>query len=228
MHQTIQRGCPPRWQLLKSSRLKREERGRQPVNSVDRSGPKAEGGVKLKNQGVPRSRASPPGGGNNVKLGANVDRCAPTSWLDCFKSDNKNETISWRLRAPAESWRAAAAATTRGSERGTRAEEAVPARYAGLLRSTFAPPTPPLFLCPHQNSPRERGKTPHCVGVASIANRRGQPFARLAQVAMETDEKRRPGLFETIIRRSIPLARASSTYPLFGAAGPLRSFSPAE
>lgn len=31
-------------------------------------------------------------------------------------------------------------------------------------------------------------------------------YVRLAQVAMETDEKRRPGLFETIIRRSIPLA----------------------
>jgi len=30
----------------------------------------------------------------------------------------------------------------------------------------------------------------------------------MARVAMGTDEKRRPGLFETIIRRSIPLAVA--------------------
>lgn len=45
-----------------------------------------------------------------------------------------------------------------------------------------------------------------------------QPWAayvRLAQVAMETDEKRRPGLFETIIHRSIP-TRASSMYLLGG------------
>lgn len=124
-----------------------------------------------------------------------MDRCAlPTSWLDCFKSDNKNETISRRLRDPA-AWR-----TRRGETNGTRAEEAFPANATSS--SNFCPAYASVVLCPHQNSPRERGKLP-TVGVlrlpTDVAN------VRLAQVAMETDEKRRPGLFETIIRRSIPL-----------------------
>lgn len=63
----------------------------QPVNSVAESVlAKAEGGKTEKSRvpGAARvARALSRGGGNNVKLGANVDRCAlPTSWLDCFKS----------------------------------------------------------------------------------------------------------------------------------------------
>lgn len=68
--------------------------------------------------------------------------------------------------------------------------------------------SPRLHLFPY-HSPIELSK----VGVAAPFLPLGGGQFRLpadeeACVAMETDEKRRPGLFETIIRRSIPLVVA--------------------
>lgn len=64
------------------------------------------------------------------------------------------------------------------------------------LRASLPPPRFPR---------RERGKAPPPRGALRLPTDAAN--VRLAQVAMETDEKRRPGLFETIIRRSIPCSR---------------------
>lgn len=122
-----------------------------------------------------------------------MDRCAlPTSWLDCFKSDNKNETISTRVRP-----------RTLHDEGGMNS-----GRGVSNERDFFVQLLPRLRLrvplIPHQYSPRERGVKLPTLSVFRLPND-WLRTVRLAQVAMETDEKRRPGLFETIIRRSILL-----------------------
>lgn len=142
-----------------------------------------------------------------------MDRCAPpTSWLDCFKSDNKNETIPGRAGIGPEP-------VCEGNERhaggrGVSNEQATSSfNFRPAYAATFS-----LAPCPHSSEPpgEKRGADPP-PRAASIANRRAEN-ARLAQVAMETDEKRRPGLFETIIRRSIPLALVLCISTVRGAA----------
>ena len=98
-----------------------------------------------------------------------------------------------------------------------RAEEADPAS-ARTSWSDFRPayasfPT----ITPLSNEVRGRGSGIPFLPAArrrtvSIASRRG---GERFNVAMGTDEKRRPGLFETIIRRSIPLVVARCVSPLF-------------
>lgn len=112
-------------------------------------------GGKTEKSRVPgaASRAlDPRGGGNNVKLGANVDRCAlPTSWPDCFKSDNKNETISRRSFRPT--------CTTKGNERHAVgrgvSNEQVTSSFNFCPAYAFIFPIPPPWI------PLERGVTPH-------------------------------------------------------------------
>lgn len=121
-----------------------------------------------------------------------MDRCAlPTSRHDCFKSDNKNETVSVRRCTRGER-------TARGRKRRFQRTSDFFVQLLPRLRLHVLCP-PPLFV---PRIPLERG-----VALPTVAWLRLPTDAanvRQAQVAMETVEKRRPGLFETIIRRSIP------------------------